>query len=308
MNKKETALLISSNESLELVIRQELVKKDYNICEASSLTAAYGLIYSSPPDVIITTSDIDGWENFVKQVKTDSVFRHIPFLIINERDSINADIALLPVDDWLCSDEVMEQLLIRINFRKNHTERYLDANPLTRLPGNFSIIAQLQDRIDSKNSFGLGYVDIDNFKTFNDCYGFARGDDIIRITARIITNILKETDAANNFTGHVGGDDFVFICQPANLKIFCTKIIKSFDLVSANFANEEDRKKGFIESEDRQGIIRKFPLPSLSIAAIDTRTTRIDHPGEASSISGDLKKAVKKLPGSNYLIDRRSNK
>lgn len=308
MKKTETALLISSNKKLEVIIKEELLKESYILHTASSIAAAYGIIYSAPPDVIITTSQISDWEKFVKQVKTDSVFRHIPLLVINERESINSNLANLPIDDWLCSDEVMEQLLIRINFRKNHTERYLDANPLTRLPGNFSIISQLEERIDDNSDFGLGYVDIDNFKTFNDCYGFARGDDIIRITARIITNILKETDAARNFTGHVGGDDFVFICQPENLKPFCIKIIKSFDLVSANFANEEDRKKGFIESEDRQGVVRKFPLPSLSIAAIDTRTTRINHPGEASSISGDLKKAVKKLPGSNYLIDRRSNK
>ncbi|MBN2143988.1 MAG: diguanylate cyclase, partial [Candidatus Aureabacteria bacterium] len=150
-----------------------------------------------------------------------------------------------------------------------------------------------------------GYVDIDNFKAFNDRYGFARGDDLIRMTGRLLINVIRRLSPKKSFVGHIGGDDFFFITESGLVHESCNQIIQNFDLISSTFANDEDRAKGYIECEDRSGKIRQFPLPTISIAVIDSAVTEISHPGEASSIASEIKKEVKKISGSNFMINRR---
>ena len=164
-------------------------------------------------------------------------------------------------------------------------------------------MATIQKTVQQKSKSALCYLDLDNFKAFNDRYGFARGDEALRMTARIITNVARKMHA-DSFVGHVGGDDFFFIIPSHLIKECCEQIIQNFDLVIPTLMNE-DRVRGYIESKDRKGKLQRFPLLSLSIAVIDLNITRIDHPGEVSATAGELKKAVKKLNGSNYLINRR---
>ena len=165
-------------------------------------------------------------------------------------------------------------------------------------------MATIQKTVQQKSKSALCYLDLDNFKAFNDRYGFARGDEALRMTARIITNVARKMHA-DSFVGHVGGDDFFFIIPSHLIKECCEQIIQNFDLVIPTLMNDEDRVRGYIESKDRKGKLQRFPLLSLSIAVIDLNITRIDHPGEVSATAGELKKAVKKLNGSNYLINRR---
>jgi diguanylate cyclase (GGDEF)-like protein len=151
----------------------------------------------------------------------------------------------------------------------------------------------------------LCYLDLDNFKAFNDCYGFARGDEALRMTARIVSNVVQRISDGAGFVGHVGGDDFFFIIPAQCGKECCEEIITNFDLVIPTLMDEEDRARGYIESKDRQGNPQRFPLLSASIAVIDLTITELNHLGEASAIAGELKKAVKKRKGSNYMVNRR---
>lgn len=282
--------------------------KGYFVYEHFDLLSAMGQIYNEPPDMILLSTDMEGFEIFLTQMKNDPVYGHLLLMLIVERKSyINnlASLCFLPMDDIIFDDALIDEVLLRITIKELHCNRYLDANPLTRLPGNYSIMTIIQNSIDEKKGFALGYLDIDNFKAFNDRYGFARGDDMIRMTARILTNVIRRLSPSGGFVGHIGGDDFVFITNADQVEEGCRQIIQNFDLVSSTLEDDEDRLRGFIETEDRQGKLVKFPLPTISISVINSRITKLTHPGEASAIASEIKKIVKKLPGSNYMIDRR---
>jgi len=281
--------------------------KKYFVYTYSNIIEAMGQIYNDPPDFILLSEGMPGWNQFLKDIKQDLVYCHLPLILILSK-SLKRDIislSMLPFDDWVFIHEDIERLFLRIKMKEHHASSYLDANPLTRLPGNVSIKRTIQNRIESKKDFGLGYIDIDNFKSFNDKYGFARGDDMIRMTARIMVNVIHRLCVKEGFAGHVGGDDYVFVVPSENLEEVCKQIIQNFNLVSSTVSDDVDRIRGYIVCEDRQGVKRKFPLPSLSIAAIDSRITRMAHSEEASNIAGELKKLVKKKNGSNYFINRR---
>jgi len=284
-----------------------LSQKKYFVYTYNNIIEAMGQIYSDPPDFILLSEEMPGWNQFLKDIKQDQVCCHLPLILILSKNFKKDLISLstLPFDDWAFIHEDVERLYLRIKMKENYASSYLDANPLTRLPGNVSIKKTIQDKIDKKVDFGLGYIDIDNFKVFNDKYGFARGDDMIRMTARIMVNVIRRLCLKEGFAGHVGGDDYVFIVPPVHLEDVCKQILQNFDLVSSTVSDDVDRIRGYIVSEDRQGVKGKFPLPSLSIAAIDSRITQMSHSEEASNIAGELKKMVKKKNGSNYFINRR---
>ena len=286
-----------------------LSSNHYFVYQYPDLLSAMAQIYNDPPDIILLSTQTEGWENFLKQMKNDAVYGHLILMLIVERNDFHSLIPLitgLPLDDLVMQDTELEEVLLRVRMKEILGNRYLDANPLTRLPGNYSIMSSIQNFINSRIDFGLTYLDIDNFKAFNDKYGFARGDDMIRMTARILTNVIKRLCPEKGFIGHIGGDDFVFIVFAEVAEECCKQVIQNFDLVSSTLSDDEDRLRGFIETEDRQGKNQKFPLPTVSLSVIDTRQTQIFHPGEASAISSELKKVVKKMPGSNYMINRRS--
>ena len=137
--------------------------------------------------------------------------------------------------------------------------------------------------------------------------GFASGDEAIRMPARIVTNVVNKASNSEGFVGHIGGDDFFFIVPAHLAQQCCAQIIENFDLVITTLIDDEDRARGFIESKDRQGNPQRFPMLSASIGVIDLTITSIDHPGRASAIAGELKKAVKKREGSNFMVNRRKS-
>ena len=285
-----------------------LNENGYFAYESSDALSAMAQIYNDPPDIILLATDMDSWDSFLTQFKNDPVYGHLLLMLVTERARLGfllESVESLPLDDILFDDSSLPEVLLRIRIKEIHGNVYLDANPLTRLPGNYSIMASIQDCIDGKKKFGLAYLDIDNFKAFNDKNGFARGDDMIRMTARILTNVVKRLSTKDGFVGHIGGDDFVFIVPSESIEEACRQVIQNFDLVSSTLSDDDDRLRGFIETEDRQGKMQKFPLPTISISVIDSAITEITHPGEASAMASEIKKVVKKLPGSNYMINRR---
>lgn len=209
------------------------------------------------------------------------------------------------VEDYLTTSFRNEELANRISLCVNRFFRALDPNPLTRLPGNTSILREIQAGLDLGKDVAISYLDIDNFKAFNDRYGFARGDEALRMTARILSNVVKDYKSEDAFVGHVGGDDFVFIVPSASIDEACKRVIASFDSIIPSLYEEDDRKKRCINSKDRAGKKQTFPLMSASIAVVTNEEKKLSHYGEVSEIASQLKKQAKKNPGSNYVLDRR---
>ena len=190
------------------------------------------------------------------------------------------------------------------NIQASH-RLYLDASPLTRLPGNRAIEQVLNDKMARGETFALCYVDLDDFKAYNDTYGYARGSELIKLTGEIIYKAKDLHADPGDFVGHIGGDDFVLIVGSESAPIVCEAIIAEFDRVIPGHYNEDDRNRGYIECRDRFGVLRQFPLMTISIAVVSDLRRQFHSPMEVAQIATEIKDYVKTLPGSNYLIDRR---
>ncbi|HKZ42194.1 MAG TPA: diguanylate cyclase [Candidatus Hodarchaeales archaeon] len=184
-------------------------------------------------------------------------------------------------------------------------EMYLDASPLTRLPGGIAIENVLKRRIASGQPIAFCMIDVDNFKSFNDHYGYAHGNEVIKETAKIIENAVRNKGSQDDFMGHIGGDDFVVITRPATMRSMCSEIIRLFDERVPQFYDQDDRNNGFILGKSRQEIEMKFPLMTLSIAVVTNEYRTIASAIEASELAAELKDYAKTIPSSVYVVDKR---
>jgi diguanylate cyclase (GGDEF)-like protein len=187
-------------------------------------------------------------------------------------------------------------------------EIYMDSSPLTRLPGGIAIENTVKKRIESKEPFAFCLMDLDNFKPFNDRYGYSRGNEVIKNTAQIILECSRTLGTNDDFVGHIGGDDFVLITKPDAFAAICNKVIERFDAEILNFYNPEDKQNGFILSKNRLGKALSFPIMTISIAALNSEKSVVDNYIEVGEIIAELKKYAKSFKKSNIVIDRRGGK
>ena len=310
---RKRVLIIDSDPSGADEIRRLLKKGNrFIFYTAESLLPALDTIYSEPPDLIIVNQPLegDGWKDLCSRIKSDTVFGNLPILLILQPSKHDRKINWedMPVDDYLKRPLDPKEIQARVSLTFARVARVRDANPLTRLPGNYSIMSEIQARIDSESTFTVGYVDLDQFKSYNDRYGFLRGDEIIKMTARLLMNSIRKLDSPEAFVGHLGGDDFVFIVPPERLDSVCQEVIENFDLIVVDFYDEEDRIRGYIDSTNRKGKKERFPIMSVSIALVTNQYRPIKHIGQVSAIAAELKKRVKSMRGSNYVKDMRGSK
>ncbi len=190
---------------------------------------------------------------------------------------------------------------------KSLEEMYLDANPLTKLPGSIATENVVKKRIDAGAEIAFCLLDIDNFKSFNDRYGYARGNDVIKATAEIIDETVAENGASDDFVGHIGGDDFIFVTTPERCEKICIAVIGLFDETIPGFYDREDREKGFLPGITRQEQEISYPFISISIAVVTNNKREPINHIQLGEIAAELKDYAKSLPGSVYVVDRRKS-
>lgn len=200
-----------------------------------------------------------------------------------------------------------EYLFYTINNITNLLYLNRKVSPLTNLPGNVQIQAEMKRRLMKKEYFVMLYLDLDNFKAYNDVYGFSKGDEIIKFTARTIINNVHAKDEDNNFVGHIGGDDFIAIVDDENFEEICQNIVLEFDKNIKKYFNEDDLKKGYLEVPNRKGIIEEFPLTTISVGAVEVTPGRFKNVLEIGEEGAQVKHLAKTILGSTYVIDRRKN-
>ena len=179
-------------------------------------------------------------------------------------------------------------------------------SPLTGLPGNMQIQVELKKRILRKEEFAILYFDLDNFKEYNDTYGFLNGDEIIKFTGKTILKVINQHELEDAFVGHIGGDDFVAIISNVDYEKICKDIIVDFDTNIKTFFNEEDIQRGYLEVANRKGIIEQFPITAISIGVVRVHPNQYENPLEISEVGAQVKHLAKTQVGSAYAIDRRS--
>lgn len=268
------------------------------------------LIQEAPPSCIIVPLDLPGTgteSTLVQQLKNDAIYGHLPILMtLNFGQMPGINWLEYRVDEFLLAPYTEEELLARVQICLVRAQRDLNANPLTGLPGNIAIIREAEARLARQEPFAVAYLDLDHFKPFNDKYGFLRGDEVLRMTARVVVNAARAMKSAQTFVGHVGGDDFVLIAPPEVMEMGCDEITRNFDLLIPNFYDEEDRIRGAIHSIDRQGDTRMFSMMTCSIAVVDTSAHPVKHVADISARAAQVKKFAKGIRGSNTCYDRRT--
>jgi diguanylate cyclase (GGDEF)-like protein len=184
----------------------------------------------------------------------------------------------------------------------------LDANPLTHLPGNLAIDRELQLRIKANIPFAHTYIDLDNFKAYNDRYGYQRGSDLIARVGDLIREVVAKCGSDDDLVGHVGGDDYIVLSTPEKAEDLAEGLIEKFDAMVPSFYSEEDREKGAFVAKDRYGVERTFPLMSISVAVVCSDNVNQPTALGISRECARMKEHLKNLPGSNYLVDRRKDR
>jgi diguanylate cyclase (GGDEF)-like protein len=184
-------------------------------------------------------------------------------------------------------------------------EMYLDASPLTRLPGGIAIENVLKKRIESAQPIAFCVLDLDNFKAFNDRYGYANGSEVIKETAKIIEGVVKAKGTPDDFIGHVGGDDYVVITTPEKMRDVSNEIIRQFDQNIHRFYDPAEQEQGYILGKTRQGVEMRFPIMTISIAVVTNERRQLTNPLEVSEIAAELKDYAKTIPKSVFVVDKR---
>lgn len=302
-------LFIRSNPSLANEIAERLMREGFEVTTPRSPHEALHEMYVDPPDLMILGDDlgVPEGEEIARLVRADPVFRQLPMILLlpTETDERVESWAELQLSDFVAAPVDPREVCVRSRLCLLRSTLELDANPLTRLPGNNTILREIQRRIEARLPFALAYLDIDSFKAYNDRYGFARGDDAIRMTARIILNAVMSIGSGPGFVGHIGGDDFVVTLPIEQIESACREIIANFDLIAPSLYDEADRRRGSLLLKDRQGRPCCFPLMALSIAVVSSEGQGLEHVGRLIARATELKTAAKATSGSVYLIDRR---
>lgn len=183
----------------------------------------------------------------------------------------------------------------------------LDANPLTHLPGNLAIDRELENRIARGERFAHLYIDLDHFKAFGDRYGYLAGSDVIAQVGQIAARVTQAYGNTADLVGHIGGDDYVVLTSPEQAEPIAKALIDEFDRIVPGYYSEEDLSLGYFIGKDRFGTERKFPLLTMSIAIIRSENLNAPSPAAISRECAKMKEHLKKLPGSNFMVDRRKN-
>lgn len=305
---KQKILTVDDDPDIQDVLSLTL-SESYEVIQAANGKEGLLMIRQKNPDLVICDymMPVLNGPDFVKALKQDILLRHLPIIMLTGKGEVKDMVFGIEAgaDDYLIKPFEPEELLARIKMILRRTVRSLDANPLTHLPGNTSIMEELQNRIDKGKPFAVGYADLDKFKVYNDQYGFEKGDEIIRMSARILIKHVQEKGGHEAFLGHIGGDDFVFIAEDSLINSICQGAIEEFDKTAPEFYNDEDRKRGCLIGKDRQGNEIKAGLLSISIGVVGSATHHITHVAQISEIGAELKKFAKSLDKSNYVRNQR---
>ena len=300
--------IIDDDETSVLVFR-ELFKNDTEYKFISVKSEQIDVALKNIPTIIIINEDaidVDTVE-LCKKIRNDDDNSITPVIVVSSNSDKEHRIEILKESvEYYIKKPVNAQYLY---YTIKNLGRLLSINrrisPLTGLPGNVQIHAELKKRISNREKFSVLNLDLDNFKAYNDVYGFLKGDEIIKYTADTIVRCVHNCIHEGAFVGHIGGDDFIAIVPILNCDEICKNIIASFDAHVTKFFTEEDVEKGYIEVANRKGIIEQFPLTSISIGVVEADVGRFANMLEIGEVGAQVKHNAKSVMGSSYFIDRR---
>ncbi|HOJ79879.1 MAG TPA: response regulator [Clostridiales bacterium] len=309
---KKKILVIDDTELMVRLTTDILTKHGYEVVSANNGVDGIKMVASEKPDLVlldVVMPGIDGFE-VCKLLRKDESNNLIPIIMLTAQGNEEDKLAGLEIgaDDYITKPFNPRELVSRVRNTLLRIDRNRLANPLTGLPGNIDIQSEINYRIAKGMIFSVLYLDVDNFKAYNDVYGFSHGDRAIKLIADILMYNVKTFGSKNDFIGHIGGDDFVVITDPEHADVLCENIIKEFDERVPELYSDVDKRAGFISTVNRRGQITQYPIMTLSIAVVSNEHRELRNYLEVGEVAAELKKKAKSIVGSVYLKDKRKDK
>ncbi len=308
METNAKILLADDSHAIRFLVSEILTNAGFTVVEAEDGQEAIEKTYKENPDLLILDYEMPKKTGFevVREVRSRPGYLHTPIIIFTANTEKNTKLEGLgmDIDDYLTKPADEDEIVARVKLLLKRNKQKMDSNPLTRLPGNPSIQARVEAEIAGGQPFAVLYCDLNNFKSFNDKYGFEAGDRVLKQTADILVQAAKQDPRA--FVGHIGGDDFIIVCDFAKAESIAKEITTHIDTVAPSFYNEEDRAQGFMQAHNRKGEIETFNFLAMGIGVVHNTKRPLESFAMVSHIGTELKCLAKQHPkGSYYVLDRR---
>jgi diguanylate cyclase (GGDEF)-like protein len=302
-------LVADDDDDIVSFVQVNLRLEGFEVATASDGEQALEAAIELVPDLIILDimmPKLDGLE-VCRRLRSESRTKNISIIMLTARSLTAEKVVGLTAgaDDYIIKPFDPLELVARVKSALRRARDMRAVSPLTQLPGNVQVQEEIADRVGSGAPFALLYVDLDNFKAFNDFYGFLRGDEAIKSLAQCVTQVVQRYPGYESFVGHVGGDDFIAIVEPTAAESVAKEVIALWDEQAPSLYEQEDVARGHIEVLDRRKRPHRFGLLTVSVGIVSTAQRPIQSHWEASEVATEMKQFAKRQEGSAYAIDRR---
>ena len=302
-------MLVEDDDTIRMITRDILESAGYLVREAATGAIALDEARTFRPDLFlldVMMPDMDGFET-ARRLRAQQETQMTPIIFVSARgqtaDKVRA--FKMGADDYMVKPVDNAELLARVGKALERKQRELGASPTTMLPGVNVIETEVERRIGAAHDVAFCYLDLDNLKAFNDYYGYAKADGVIRQTADLLRETVRAHGSGDDFIGHIAGDDFVFITEAQVADRVCLALCQRFDELIPLYYNPADRERGHIDTVDRFGEMRRFPFMTVSIAALTLRGHDFSSFADVGNAAAEAKKQAKAIPGSSYVRDGR---
>jgi diguanylate cyclase (GGDEF)-like protein len=307
---KQLILVVDDDPDIARFVEVNLSLQGFEVNVAYDGEQALTMIGERQPDLAVVDlmmPKVDGLE-LTRRLRANPLTAPIPIIMLTARGlTVDKVLGLTAgADDYLVKPFDTLELVARVNSTLRRNQEYREVSPLTGLPGNTRILREISDRVRSGAEYAVCHIDIDRFKGVNDAYGFARGDEFISALARSLHRAVVDVGLPPAFVGHIGGDDFVLVCTPDQVRPLTTKAVEDFEAVADRLYDSVDAQRGYLEIPDRKGNVRQVNLVTLSIGVALSGNRQYADPREVVSAASEMKTVAKSQPGSYVAVDRRT--
>jgi diguanylate cyclase (GGDEF)-like protein len=306
--ERGTILVVDDDADIVRFVEMNLRLEGYRVLIARDGLEALEMVAAEVPDLVLLDVMIPGVDGVevTRRLRADSRTSTLPVIMLTAK-TMTADRVLgltTGADDYIIKPFDTLELVARVKSTLRRNAEARAVSPLTSLPGNVRIEDEIAGRVSSGSPFAVAYLDLDNFKAFNDAHGFLRGDQVILLLA---TALRRAVVGANPpaFIGHVGGDDFVLVCRPEQVEDLSFAAVEYFDDKSPALHDAADVARGYLEVVDRKGVMRDYPLVSVSVGIATSERRRFDDYREVVLVATEMKGVAKGEIGSAIAVDRR---
>ncbi|AVT31874.1 MULTISPECIES: response regulator [Plantactinospora] len=308
--RPDLILVVDDDEDIVRFVSFNLKLHGFDVVQAGDGQEALEVIERRRPDLAVVDlrmPRIDGLE-LTRRLRANPMTSALPVIMLTAKgltvDKVHGLTA--GADDYLVKPFDTAELIARISSTLRRNKEFREVSPLTGLPGNTRVRREIGDRVRSGVDYAVGYIDIDRFKSVNDRYGFVRGDEFISALARSLHRAVVSVGLPPAFLGHIGGDDFVIVCAPEQVRPLTERAVVDFEKTADELYDPEDAKRGYVELKDRRGNIQRAHLVTLSIGvSLSVPERRFTDPLEVIAAASEMKTVAKSQPGSYVAMDRR---